>query len=129
MTENDLIELLDHHDTLVMRYVDGHITGDVFLAEYGGFVERYALDGHEADQSELALFSRYESRIAPHQEISKALGPVCSEKDWLNPLYRQARRYPVSEMRHRLLPILARYPERFGHALLSSTSNNRWRVP
>ena len=46
-----------------------HITIEVFLADYDSFYMRYALDGHESDNTELALFQKYAPEIALHKAV------------------------------------------------------------
>jgi hypothetical protein len=93
-SEQDLMQALDRHDDLVRQCVSGTISFDKFCAEYNDFYAFYALDGHESDLDEQALFEKHEQRIQPHEFIAyQILGRVCADADAELESYKQAGRF------------------------------------
>jgi hypothetical protein len=68
-TEEDLSATLDFAEELIRDCVNGQITFNAFLIKYDSFYMRFALDGHESDANERALFGKYSPRIAFHKAI------------------------------------------------------------
>jgi hypothetical protein len=102
-SEQELIEQLDVHDELVRQCAAGKLSFDDFCARYRDFYAYYALDGHESDQEERALFEKYEDRIEPHRIIAyDILGRVCSDEDAQRETYIQAGRFGSKEAVRRL---------------------------
>jgi len=60
VTEEELVDALNHHDELVRRCVSGRLSFEEFIAEYGSFGDLYALDGHESNPVELRLLASFE---------------------------------------------------------------------
>ena len=108
MTEKELIDLLEVHDELLVRWADGHLTFPEFLAQYDNFSHVYALDGHEADSSELILLEKHHQRVAVHLEVSELLSRLCSEEDWGNPSYRTGGRAPPAQVMAELKDFVAK---------------------
>ena len=81
-SEQDLIEKLEAHEGFVVSCAQGKIDLNQFLTEYDNFYYRFALDGHESDEEEKALLSKYASRITLHEVLAnEILGKLCSEND------------------------------------------------
>lgn len=93
-SEQDLMQALDRHDDLVRKCVAGTISFDEFCATYNDFYAFYALDGHESDLDEQALFEKHEQSIQPHEFIAhQILGRVCADADAELESYKQAGRF------------------------------------
>ena len=93
-SETELLAVLDEHDGNVLRCARGEIGFWEFVETDGSFYGYYALDGHESDDNEQALFIKHEDRIETHRIIAEViLGGVCTEEDMKNPLYPQAGRF------------------------------------
>ena len=93
-SEQDIIEKLDIHDQLVRDCVSGKLEFWKFCEEYNNFFNHYALDGHEADNEELALIKKYEQRILLHEKVAEeVLGKVCPDEDATKPDYIKCGRF------------------------------------
>ncbi|WMW80060.1 hypothetical protein RF679_15610 [Undibacterium cyanobacteriorum] len=80
-SETNLLQTLDRYDDLVRQCVDQKITFDEFCDLYNHFYSSYALDGHESDAEERALFERHAERIQAHAYIAQQiLARLCSEE-------------------------------------------------
>ena len=102
-SEQDLLKALDLHDDLVRQCVAGNLSFDEFCAQYNDFYAYYALDGHESDLSERALFEKSTHRIRPHEFIAyDILGCVCSDTDAELVSYKLAGRFGSKEAIERL---------------------------
>ena len=92
-SEEDLVSLLDGLDSLVAKCADGRLTYEQFVAEYGFPYGEYALDGHESDEEELALLTRYRHRLEIHRRIAEeVLCRVCDAANAELESYRTAGR-------------------------------------
>ena len=81
-SEQDLIEKLEAYEGFIVSCAQGEIDLNQFLTEYDNFYFRFALDGHESDEEEKALLSKYASRITLHEVLAnEILGKLCSEND------------------------------------------------
>ena len=93
-SEQDIIEKLDLHDQLVMDCAAGKLEFWKFCEAYNNFFYFYALDGHEADDEELALLHKFEERILFHEQVTEeVLGKVCSDEDAQKPEYIKCGRF------------------------------------
>ena len=72
-SEEDLLAALDKHDDLVFACASGAIPFEQFERAYDSFYWRCALDGHESDEEERALFARHASRISFHAELCETV--------------------------------------------------------
>nr|WP_316643361.1 hypothetical protein [uncultured Roseateles sp.] len=88
------MKALDLHDDLVRQCVAGSLAFDQFCELYNDFYAFYALDGHESELDELALFEKHENRIQPHEFIAyEVLARVCSDSDAELESYKLAGRF------------------------------------
>ncbi len=102
-SESDLLQTIDKYDALVYACISGEIDFSAFRDEYNSFYWRYALDGHESDDEERALFEKYEGRIEPHRIIAyEILAQLCSDKDANLESYQNAGRFGSAEALKRL---------------------------
>lgn len=93
-SEEDLLGALDRHDDLVRQCAAGSLSFDEFCEIYNDFYAFYALDGHESDLEEQALFEKHEQRIRPHEFIAyQILGRVCADAEAELESYRRAGRF------------------------------------
>ena len=93
-SEQELVATLDLFDQLVCRVLSGDLPFREFESQYDTFYVRYALDGHESDRAERALFEAYEERIALHREIwEEVLTRLCSDVDARKEAYVAAGRF------------------------------------
>ncbi|HLM62154.1 MAG TPA: hypothetical protein VK308_15225 [Pyrinomonadaceae bacterium] len=106
-SENDLLSTLEKHDQLIDDCVSKRISFSKFLEKYDTFYMTYALDGHESDLEEQALFETYENRIAPHREVWDRIigGGLCADEDAQKESYIQANRFGSDEGLKRLKEI------------------------
>ncbi len=65
--ENELRESLRGATALIADAVEGRISIEEFLGQYGSYFYYEALDGHEADEEGKRLLRNYEDLIALHQ--------------------------------------------------------------
>ena len=110
MTETELLQLLDSHDSLVRECVSGDLSLDDFLLQYANFPFAYALDGHESSPHEKRMLNRHANRIRFHFGVMQVLSGLCSEEDATSPLYRKAGRFPPSVGLERLRAFVAKNP-------------------
>ncbi len=102
-SEADVLKVIDEHDTLVRECVSGEIDFQEFIEKYGNFYWRYALDGHESDEEELALLQKHDTRIEPHRVIAfEILGQICFDEDALRMDYKEAGRFGSKQAVERL---------------------------
>jgi hypothetical protein len=87
VSETELLRLLDDHDLLVQRCIAGSLPLDEFLREYDDFPFAYALDGHESDEDEKAMFRRYAARISFHFGVMESIYGLCSDEEAKSPSY------------------------------------------
>jgi hypothetical protein len=81
-SEQDLIKYLEIHDEIVFECINGQLDFWAFCEKYNNFYDYCALDGHESDAEELALFSNHRDRILFHERIrEEVLYKVCSDED------------------------------------------------
>lgn len=93
-SETDLLQTLDRYDDLIRQCVDQRVTFDAFCDLYNDFYFIYALDGHESDVEERALFERHAKRIQAHAYIAEQiLARLCSEEEAGLESYRKAGRF------------------------------------
>ncbi len=96
-TENEIIDAINEHDSLVRRCSAGEIDFWSFILQYNNFYQHHALDGHESSEEELTILSRLEPRVLPHRLVaSDVLAHVCSDHDAANPSYQAAGRFGSS---------------------------------
>ncbi len=92
-TELELLNALDVHDGLVGRCVGGEVSFREFLRTYDNFYLRYALDGHEFNDQELAWLFKWRIRVERHRLIAEmVLERVCNDEDAYKPEYVAAGR-------------------------------------
>lgn len=97
-SEEELLLALDRHDDLVRQCVAGSLSFKEFCVQYEDFYAFYALDGHESDLEELALFEKHGQRIQPHEFIAyQILGRTCDDSDAELESYKQAGRFGSRE--------------------------------
>ncbi len=105
-SESDLLQTVDKYDALVLACISGEIDFGSFCDEYNSFYWRCALDGHESDDEECALFEKYEDRIEPHRIIAhEILARLCTEKDAELESYQTVGRFGSAEALKRLKDI------------------------
>ncbi|MCR9105425.1 MAG: hypothetical protein NXI15_09055 [Gammaproteobacteria bacterium] len=108
-SEQDIVEKLDLHDQLVRDCASGKLEFWKFCEAYNNFFYYYALDGHEADEEELALLYKYEQRILFHEKIAEeVLGKVCSDEDAEKPDYIKCGRFGSKVAVERLSKIVGK---------------------
>jgi hypothetical protein len=92
-SENDLVNKLNEHDSLIIQCARGELSLEEFLAKYNNFPWYYALDGHESDEEERALLRRYVDRIDVHWRLnSEILHHLCADEDAQKEAYIKAGR-------------------------------------
>ena len=107
-SETDLVAALNRADQLVRLCAKDELSFDDFCAEYDNFYWSHALDGHESDQSGLAILAMYAARIAPHQSVAETiLAKVSSDADATQESYRLAGRFGSVEAVARLKLVAA----------------------
>jgi hypothetical protein len=111
MVESQLSALLDVHDRLVAACVEGSVSVVEFLASYGDFYDRYALDGRGASREERDLFRRYGERIAFHGRVTRLLAGIASAAAVANPQDGGAEGLLPEVARLRLKQLVAQCPE------------------
>ena len=102
MTESELVQLLKVHDAMVQSCVAGDLSLGEFLKRYDDFPQRYALDGHEADEVEGEILRRHSPGVAFHLGVLNALSGLCREEDAERPEYLRAGRFGPIEGLKRL---------------------------
>jgi len=105
--------VIDRYDMMVRDVVMGVLSMRDFVDEYDSFYMHYALDGHEADELELAELKRLEDRIAIHRDIWEtiiAAGLTASPDSALDSQYRQANRFGYEEGLRRLRELVKKHP-------------------
>lgn len=99
-SEEHILRTIADHNELVRLCVVGKLSFAEFLEKYNDFYSFYALDGHESDDEERALFEKHERLIEPHRAIAhEILGQLCLESDAKLESYKQAGRFgPVEAL-------------------------------
>jgi hypothetical protein len=93
-SEQDIVKHLDLHDKIVFECIDGRSDFWAFCEKYNNFYDYCALDGHESDAEELALFSKHSDRILFHERIrEEVLYKVCSHEDANKSTYTASGRF------------------------------------
>ena len=101
---------MDNHDQMIQQCANGDLAFKDFLEQYNDFYDYYALDGHESDEHELAVFEKYKWRIKPHKELAQEiLSHICNDDDALKDSYINARRFGSNEALHRLKVLSEKY--------------------
>jgi len=114
-SEEDFLNVMEIHDRLIQDCALELITFDEFMRRYKGFYGYYALDGHESDDSEWALFEKYSGRIEPHAEIAEnVLSLLCADEDAEKQSYIEAGRFGSGEALRRIREIHEKYFKRIG---------------
>ena len=110
-SEVQLLSTLDKYDELVDRCASEDISFQSFLQKYDNFYLAFALDGHESDREEQALFEKHKNRIALHREIWEKViaGGLCADEDAQKEAYIQANRFGSGEGLRRLKEIRDRF--------------------
>ncbi len=102
-SEEEFLRIIDKHDVLIQQCANGEITFANFLEKYGNFYGYYALDGHESDENERAMFERFEKRLGPHEEIVNEIYQyLCSDEHAKREIYIKAGRFGNDEGFRRL---------------------------
>ena len=96
-SENEMLAALEAHRELIRQCAAREISFPEFLAQYNDFYAAYALDGHESDAAERALFEKHAARIAVHREIFETLGNLCADEDAPKAEYVRAGRFGSDE--------------------------------
>ncbi|BDU16686.1 hypothetical protein LA521A_18870 [Lysobacter auxotrophicus] len=111
MTELELTCALDRADDLVRRCASGEMQFGDFVSQYNNFFWAYALDGHEANPAEIALFAKLRHRIAPHEAVAQSiLAKLCSDNDASKTAYLSEGRFGSQKALERLKEIAASIP-------------------
>jgi len=85
---------LDEHDRLIAACAVGTITFRSFLDEYNNFPVRFALDGHESDDTEREWLSKHAARCAVHWRVwNEVLVHLCSDVVSTDPNFVAAARF------------------------------------
>ncbi|UNK48577.1 hypothetical protein MNR01_12560 [Lysobacter sp. S4-A87] len=109
--ESELIVDLDRHDELVRLCASGRLPFWDFCATYDNFYWRYALDGNDADATDMVVLGRLADRIAPHQHLADTvLASVCSDSHPENGSYGRSGRFGPEEAMVRLRAIAETLP-------------------
>ena len=96
--DSDLSQVLDEHDALVQKCVNGETGFWEFCDVYNNFYDSCALDGHESDEEERVILKKHQNRIEPHRIISwEILEQVCSDEDAQFDVYQNAGHFGSSE--------------------------------
>lgn len=110
-TEQELIAVLDHGDTLVRCCARGEIPFEHFRIEYDNLYWSHALDGHESDPAGRSVLAKYAARITTHQAVAeKILANVCSDADAGLDSFRTAGRFGPTEAVARIKLLAAGLP-------------------
>lgn len=105
-SESELLQKIAEHDDLVRLCALGKISFSEFHLQYKNFYSSYALDGHESDEEEKALFKKHKQRIDPHLVIEhEILGKICPDSDAELEVYKNAGRIGSAEAVERLKKI------------------------
>jgi hypothetical protein len=111
--EKELSSALDHADGLIGLCAAGRISFQEFCVQYDNFYLSHALDGHESDQAELAVLSKFAGRIAPHRTVADTiLGHLCDDSDASKESYGLAGRFGSREAIARIKLIAAELSQR-----------------
>ena len=102
MTEGELLELLERHESLVASCIAGELSVEEFVERYEDFPHAYALDGHEGDEAFQILLRRHSERVRFHFGVLETLAGLCSERDARSPKYQRAGRFGPIEGLNRL---------------------------
>lgn len=109
-SEYEFLEVMDKYDQMIQQCAKGDIVFKDFLEKYNDFYAYYALDGHESDEQELALFEKYGWRIKPHEELAQEiLSYLCNDDDALKDSYINAGRFGSNEALRRLKALSEKY--------------------
>ena len=95
---------------LVQQVVSGEISIQEFVKKYNNFYYYNALDGHEANESTLDLFSKYSQLIELHRRVQMEVVNLVflGNKNDL-PQYLEAGRITPDEARRRIKNILREF--------------------
>jgi len=105
-SESELLEKISEHDDLIRLCAQGKISLPEFRLKYRNFYSNYALDGHESDEEEKAIFKKHEKRIEPHLIVEyEILGKICPDSDAALEVYKNAGRIGSAEAVERLKKI------------------------
>jgi hypothetical protein len=105
-SEKDFFEVIEKHNQLVFQCVSGMISFSDFCEIYNNFYVFYALDGHESDEEEQAIFQKYDYLIEPHRLITyEILSKLCADEDEECEIYRMAGFFGSNEALKRLANI------------------------
>jgi hypothetical protein len=93
-SETDFLCAVAEHDELVRRCVCGDISLSEFKTLYNSFYASHALDGHESDVEERAVFAKHAALIEPHRIITfEILGNLCTDEDAELRAFKEAGRF------------------------------------
>jgi hypothetical protein len=107
-SEVHFLAILEQHDKLVHQCANGSLAFSDFLEKYDELYSRYALDGHESDDAERALFDKYEERIKLHERIAfEVMSGLCDESDAIKEAYIEAGRFGGDEALKRVRAIVS----------------------
>jgi hypothetical protein len=101
-SESELLEVLDRADAMIAACVDGSLGVRDLLDQLGHLHGYHALDGHESDEEELALFARHRARIGWIERALGEIGEICADDDALKDAYIKAGRFGSAEALRRL---------------------------
>ena len=94
----ELEQILDELDALVKKCIDGKLSFESFLSEYGYPMGYYALDGHESDEAGKSILDSFAARISLHSKITDhVLHKVCTAEQARDPAYKNSSRITPSE--------------------------------
>ena len=106
-SELDLLQTIEAKNALIRQCIAGEIEFKEFCAKYNDFYTYYALDGHESDDEEQALFEKHENKIKPHRIVAyEVLGQLCSDDDAELESYKSMGRFGAVEALKRLKNVI-----------------------
>ena len=101
-SESELLEVLDRADAMIAACVAGSLGVRELLDQLGQLHSYHALDGHESDDEELAMFTRHRARIAWIESALGEIGEICADDDANKDAYIKAGRFGSVEALRRL---------------------------
>lgn len=109
-SEQEFLSTIEKHKKIVQDCVSEKISFQEFLDKYDNFYNYYALDGHESDSDEKAMFDKHQDKIQPFFAIwEEILTKICSDEDADKEFYIKANRFGSQEGLRRLKEISKEY--------------------
>ena len=80
--EKDLVNTLNDYFGLIKKVINGETNENQFINQNSSFYYLHALDGHESDEEEKILFTKYHKEIGFLKDIQeKIFNNICSDED------------------------------------------------